>query len=129
MQRIADYLELLRNGDRDAAFFGLVEAEPEIVPKLIERFRAETNQEVREFLVEVIWQHRDPSTVPFLASTLGDADPDVWKQSLDGLVTIGTVEAVNALLAARKRSFSCEAERDEFLAWIDEAIEQINSKY
>ena len=128
IQRVAGFLDRFRNGDCEAAFFGLIESGRETLPILMEAFHAETDRKVRDFLVEVIWQHRDESAIPFLASVLNDSEPAVWKQAIDGLVTLASVEAANALRAARSRQFARKADRDEFQQWIDEAIEQVNNQ-
>lgn len=67
---IADYLERFRLGDRDGAFFGLLEMGHEVLPVLMSSFRAERDSRVRAFLVEVIWQNRQDSTVAFLGEAL-----------------------------------------------------------
>lgn len=70
-------------------------------------------------LVEAIWQHRQPSVIGFLADVLGDPVPVVWKQALDGLVTLASPESMRVLRSAADNE--CDAERR---AWIEEAIEQ-----
>jgi hypothetical protein len=109
-------LELFSSGDRVTPFFNLVEADRAIVPLLIEAFNSGIDSEVREFLVEVIWQRGHPSTVPFLESALNDPEPAVWKQALDGLVTLGTIDAIEALHRARSRYSPTESDRREFQA-------------
>jgi hypothetical protein len=82
------YLSLFRKGRGDA-FFGLIEANSTIIPDLIDTYRVEPDASVRELLVEVVWQHRQASTIPFLGEALHDAEPVVWKQAIDGLVSLG----------------------------------------
>ena len=64
------------------AFHGLLEMENTVVPALIDGFHNEDDADTREFLVEVIWQHRQVSAIPFLSETLFDEDPAVWKTGL-----------------------------------------------
>ena len=74
---------------------------------------------VRSLLVEATWQHRNPSVIGFLADALRDPMPVVWKQALDGLVTLASPESMRVLRSAADQE--CDAER---CAWIEEAIEQ-----
>ncbi len=122
MPQVADCLERFQRGDRDGAFFGLLEMEHGIVPDLIARFRGEPDRRVREFLVEVIWQHRQPSAIPFLGEVLRDSEPAVWRQALDGLATLGSPAALEVLREARMQQESAVL-RD----WLDEAIERVES--
>lgn len=120
--QVADYLHLYRQGDRDAAFFGLLEADHEVLPELIAAFRAEPDSRVRAFLVEVIWQYREPSVVPFLGEALRDSEAVVWRQALDGLVTFASPAALEVLRSASRSA------TDEFSGWLDEAIEQVEQQ-
>jgi len=117
--QVADYLHRYRQGDCDLAFFGLLEADHEVLPELIAAFRVEPDGRVRAFLVEVIWQHREPSVVPFLGEALRDSESDVWRQALDGLVTLASPAALEVLHSARRLA------TDEFSGWLEEAIEQV----
>jgi hypothetical protein len=124
---ITDYLRLFREGNHDAAFFGLVEMDHSILPDLIAIFHRESDSQVREFLVEVIWQHRQRTAIPFLGEALQDVDPKVWKEALNGLVTLASKEALEVLRTAKTRQFPRKRDTDEFSSWIDEAIEQVQS--
>ncbi len=75
---------------------------PSALPILIDAFRREPDNSVRAFLLNVIWEFRSPASIPVLAEALNDPDPEVWKQALDGLVTIKSKEARNALQAAKR---------------------------
>src|SRR5262245_43265713 len=68
--QVADYLSRYRRGDREAAFFGLLETDHAILPELVAAFRSESDSRVRAFLVEVIWLHRQQSVIPFLGEAL-----------------------------------------------------------
>jgi HEAT repeat protein len=126
--QIAEYLQRFRNGDRDGAFYGLVEMEHGVLPELMATFRSERDSRVREFLVEVIWQHRQASAIPFLKEALNDGAAAVWKQALDGLVTLASSAALEVLRDARTRQFTTDREMEEFRHWLDEAIEQAESE-
>jgi len=106
----------------DNAFHTLIEAEPEILPMLIQQFTASSDGADRSKIIEVIWQHRIKATIPFLASALHDPHPEVWKQALDGLVAIGGVESHNALAVFRSNLLNDTERR----SWAEEAIGQIS---
>jgi hypothetical protein len=116
---LRDYVDRARSGDADAAFHGLRELDRSTIPTLEAIYRAEADPAVRALIVRVIWEHRDPSAVGFLADALKDPEPEVWKAALDGLVTLGTSDSAAALASARE---IVDAERR---AWIEEAIGQI----
>jgi hypothetical protein len=122
---VESLLARLRDGDYDV-FHSLIEADSSIIPEIIDAYRVEKDASVRELLVEAVWQHRQASTIPFLGEALHDAEPAVWKQAIDGLVTLGTSECIDALRIAKGRTFSRPVEADEYCSWIDEAIGQIN---
>lgn len=112
----------------DDAFHSLIEAEDAVVAFLIEAFCAEPEPHRRALLVNIIWEHRLPETVEFLAEALQDAVPAVWKSALDGLVTLGGTSSIGVLRSARdscQRGGEKEAAK---LRWIDEALEQTAQK-
>ena len=117
---VSQLVNALCDGDDDA-FHTLIEADRAIIPLLIQQFTAQTYGADRARIIEVIWQHRDKATIPFLAWALNDPHSDVWKQALDGLVTIGGIESRNALIGFR----SDIAVDNERASWADEAIGQI----
>lgn len=117
---VAQLVESLCDGN-DNAFHTLIEAENAIVPLLIQQFATHACGADRAHIIEVIWQHRNQATIPFLASALRDPNPDVWKHALDGLVAIGGIESRDALIDFR----SDISEDIERASWADEAIGQI----
>lgn len=118
------YLKEFRKGNFQNTLCGLTSMEDDILPELIAAFKKEQDEPTREFLVEVIWQRRQQSVIPFLAEVLYDPNPDIWKKALDGLVTLASPQAIDALRSARTRQFKCEQDAEEYRTWIDEAIEQ-----
>src|SRR5262249_58337453 len=92
-----------RLGQAEDAFFGLIAADPGIVPVLIEAFAREENRGIRAQILQYIWQHRRPEDIGFLAELLSDSEKAVWQEALDGLVAIGGREAIQALQAARTK--------------------------
>ena len=117
--QVADCLGRYRQGDREGAFFGLVETDHAVLPDLMAAFRTESDSRVRAFLVEVIWQHRQQSVIQFLGEALHDSEPVVWRQALDGLVTLASPAALEVLRSARQSG------TDEFRSWLAEAEKQI----
>lgn len=69
-----------------------------------------------------MWQHRDFSIIPFLAEALGDEAPEVWKQALDGLVTLASPAARQVLCDAQVRLQS----RKDMHTCLNEALEQVD---
>lgn len=124
----AFYLELMLNGHADDAFFSLIEADPAVLPVLIEAFAKDENHPIRAQIVQCIWHHRRQETISFLAEVLNDPEPCVWKEALDGLVAIGSAEASQAVQAARTRIPAERARRGITIEWIDEALEQLRER-
>lgn len=127
--QIACYLEMFRGGDADNAFHGLLEIGRDVLPELMEVFRSERDIEVREFLVGVIREYRERSVIPFLGEALSDAEPRIWRQALDGLVTLASPAALEVLRAARIRQLPTRRATEEFRRWLEEAIEQAETVY
>jgi hypothetical protein len=113
-RQIHHYLDVFRRGDRDTAFHGLLEMDRRILPELMAAFRIEHDIAVREFLVEIVWQSRDESIIPFLAEALIDPEPRIWRQALNGVVALASPAALDALRAARTRHV-LDSARDENL--------------
>ena len=116
---VAEYVRRYREGRRDDAFFGLLEAGADVLPELIAAFRKESDSRVRAFLVEVMWQHRQQSVIPILGEALRDPEPLVWRQAMDGLVALASPAALEVLRSARQFG------NDEFRGWLAEAIDQV----
>ncbi len=128
MSEVAEHLDRFRAGDREGAFFGLIETGVAILPDLIAAFHGEQDARVREFLVEVIWQNREPSVIPFLGEALHDPEAAVWKQALDGLVALATPAALDTLRAAAERQSATPERTGEFREWLAEGIAQVESQ-
>lgn len=76
---IAFYLEQFRQGHGDDAFHGLLELDHAALRDLAQTFQTSTDTSMRAFLLNVIWQHRQPSEIPLLAESLFDSEPKVWQ--------------------------------------------------
>ena len=132
MQRFAPqieyYLEMVRRGDTDNAFHGLLELDHEILPELMAAFRSEQDTDVRELLVNVIREYREPSVLPFLGEALLDSGPRIWKEALNGLVALASPASLDVLRAARTLRFPKQHDTEEFRRWLEEAIEQAEAE-
>jgi hypothetical protein len=126
--QIAYYLEMFRSGDTDNALHGLLEIDRDILPELMAVFRSEQDIGVRELLVEVIWEYRERSVIPFLGEALSDTEPRIWRQALNGLVTLASPASLDILRAAGTRQFPTQRETEEFRRWLEEAIEQAEAE-
>ncbi|MDB6065563.1 MAG: hypothetical protein JWR26_1771 [Pedosphaera sp.] len=93
----------------------------------MEIFQSENTPDIRGELIRIIWQDRQPSTIPFLGKALSDSSPEVWKSALDGLVAVSSPEAIPILKAALNRVLSTKRKTDTFRKWVEEAIEQLTA--
>lgn len=123
---VAHYLEQHRRGDGDA-FFSLIDGSDVLGP-LADAFHSEESAEAREFILDVVREHRRPQSFELLAEGLEDEEERVWKSALDGLVTLGLTmskeTALSVLQSARGRLDSGDASASVRREWLDEAIEQ-----
>ena len=119
-------LEKFRRGDKESAFFDLLEMPGYVLPKLIEVFRGERKPASRALLVKVAWERRDRSVIPFLGEVLMDSKEQVWQEALNGLVAFASKEALAILQQARNREFKKESDGRRFRLWLDEAIGQVH---
>jgi hypothetical protein len=118
-------LKEFRSGDKEAAFFELLEMPGDVLPIMIDIFRSERLSEVRAFLVKVAWQRRDESVISFLGEALNAAEEEIWQEALDGLVTFSSQESLQVLQSARSRKFANDSASRHFHVWLEEAIQQI----
>lgn len=119
MEAVSDCVARARSGAVEPAFHGLRELGPDALPAMQSAYHVEPDPIVRAMIIEAIWQHRQPSTIGFLAEALRDPAPPVWKQALDGLVTLASPDSIHRLESARDRETDPERR-----AWIEEALEQ-----
>jgi hypothetical protein len=124
-REINEIVDNFRSGDEASAFFTLIELPGNVLPALIEIFRAEPTAEVRAFLVKAAWERREEAVVPFLGEALGEPEDEVWQQALDGLVAFASKESLEILKHARNRKFVNASDGKRFRLWLDEAIAQV----
>lgn len=94
------------------------------LPWVVEAYRCESDGPRRERLIHCLWQFRDIAALPTLSAALRDPDERVWKEALDGIVTVGgdaTLRLLEEAHATGPRDERAKT-RDR---WIDEAITQI----
>lgn len=123
------YLDALRTGDEECAFFGLLDLGEDAVPVLIEQAAKRENRDIRATLANVICQWRQPSSVDFLGQAMTDDNPAVWKQALDGLVTIGGPAALAWLAKTRACLERGELHNGLTTEWLDDAAEQLDAAW
>jgi hypothetical protein len=125
-EQIQYYVEQYRKGDQETAFHGLIELGHEATARLIECFHKSSDNHLRTFIVRVIRNYQDPSSVDFFKDALFDPNPDVWKEAMDGLVSLASQPSMEALQSARERCFANPQDMNMFRDWLEEAIQQIN---
>jgi len=118
------FIRKYHNGDEEEAFFGLVDLGLDVLPDLLARFHAEVDFRERAFLLKISRNIGEPTSVSLMGEALHDQNPDVWKEALDGLVTLASPQALNVLYSARSNRLDND---DVFQEWLDEAIEQIEA--
>jgi hypothetical protein len=129
VMKLETCLELAKTGHRERAFQSLFDLGEVAIPQLAESYRTQSDPAVRALLVEVIWQLRSPASIAFLAEALQDPDPQVWKQALDGLTTLASLESLRVLESARDRIRIPEGDGDgDFQAWVEGAIEDVSGR-
>ena len=92
---IAYYIELLPT--KVGALQCLIQVDAEALPIIYAAYDRATEPSIRWALVKAVWEHREPSSVPFLARALHDPSDEVWNEAITGLVTIGSDDARAAL--------------------------------
>jgi HEAT repeat protein len=121
-EEIAELIAQLHGPQGESAQCSLTSM-PETLSMVAAACRAEREPERRAMLIHCLWQYRNPAAVPTLGSALRDADDQVWKEALDGLVTLGGAEAARVLRDARAALVGDETRVKR--EWLEEAIEQL----
>jgi HEAT repeat protein len=118
---IAEWIAALHGSSSEQSFCRLKSA-PEALRHLIEALDREPDARRRATLVHFLWQLRDPAALPTIATALEDVDERVWKEALDGVITLGSQAALELLEARRGvQSSSSSVKR----RWLEEAIDQV----
>jgi hypothetical protein len=119
-EKVSYHLGELGGPNSEDAWHSLQECGQAALPYLYDAFRRSTNTAMRSVLVNLAWQTRSSQALPFLAEALADREPGVWKQALDGLVTLGGEPARRIL---RDAKVVAEADKAD---WIDEALQHVD---
>lgn len=119
-ERVAQLLGDLEGPYAESVVCALTEL-PGALPILADAYHSETDHRRRQMVVHILWQFRDLAALPTLAVALSDPDDRVWKEALDGIVTLGGPSALRVLLEARAALSEAQVRR----GWIDEAIDQV----
>lgn len=106
--------------DQDA-LCSLTSLPSEALRFVAEAYHRETDGRRRQFLIQALWQFRDAAALSTLAAALKDPDDRVWKEALDGVVTVGGLAGLRVLEEARDDLPGSRTKRE----WIDEAIAQV----
>jgi hypothetical protein len=98
------------------------------LPHFIAAIKEERDPRRRSRLIRVVWQFRDRSALPILAEALQDPDEQVWRDTLDGIVTLGGDQALQLLHDAQRAMLGVgEPLAVTKRSWIEEAIEQVQA--
>ena len=112
------YLGEFRAGRCDDAFHSLIEADPAVIPDLINAYEDTSDLNTRVFVIEVISKFRLDSSLCFLRHALRRDEARIWKAALNGMVIAESLEAVDAM----DHVLSSVQDSDK-REWIEEAID------
>jgi hypothetical protein len=121
-EEVRYWIQRFREGDQEGAFFGLLEMAA--TADLVGLFQLTTERDLRRFLAHTIRNMNDPAAVSFFEEAVYDADPEVSKEGMDGLVSLATQSSLEILEAAKNRQFGDQNDTLRFREWVEEAIEQ-----
>jgi hypothetical protein len=125
LEEYAAYYLARLEGD-PSALDSLTEADPTIVPILLNAFRSERRPRLRRLMIlSAIIIYRDPASIEYLAEALHDPVFEVWDTALAGLIALDRPECLAILEAARRRRFERETEDTYFRTLLEEAIEAV----
>jgi HEAT repeat protein len=118
--RVTELVEQLHSHGGAGALCNLTSLGTVAIPLVTAAYDRETQPARRATLVHALWEFRDRAALPALAAALRDPDDRVWKEALDGIVTLGGTLALEVLQEAR---VAVETFPDAELRrqWIDEA--------
>ncbi|MEO8612378.1 MAG: HEAT repeat domain-containing protein [Chloroflexota bacterium] len=117
-------MQQFRRSKNEDTFFALIHLDESQVHDLIKAYLAETRVDIKALLVEIISHYKQPTSLNFLASALQAAHPQVWKNALDGIVSIGGKISIQ-ILEEEKQRLASEKRFGERIEWIEEALQQL----
>ncbi len=114
------YVDKLKGKDSESALHTLMELPNKAIPILMELYRSQDSQEIKQDIVHSIWQHRDQDALLWLIGILEKEESElIWQEALDGIITLkGTRELAKISTKNPEKAFS-----------IQEAIELIEDGY
>ena len=95
----------------------LIELGPQAISLVAPYFQQERDASVRKALVHIASQTNSANAISLITEALNDVEPSVWKEALDGLVSLGGPKVLEVMRQAGRRA-PVKAE------WFDEAIVQ-----
>jgi hypothetical protein len=122
---ISFYLRQYRQSKSEDAYFALIHLDEAQLPDLMVAYHHEVDVDIRALLVEVVSHYKQPNTLDFLRTALQNAHPSIWKNALDGIVSIGGQRGIEILEEEKQRQLADKASADR-IEWIEEAIQQIH---
>jgi HEAT repeat protein len=112
-----------------SAYHSLIELGPQVLPELTRRFAESREIAFRAALVGLARNIRSADALPLLDRALQDESPVVWKEALDGLVTLASPTSVRLLEEALDRTPPGDVSVEEWISWVQEALQQARSGY
>jgi hypothetical protein len=123
-EQVHYWIQRFQEGDHEGASYGLLGLDAPATADLVQIFHETTDRDLRRFLAWIIRRSNDPAAISFFEEVIYDADPDVWKEGMDGLVCLATQPALKILETAMSRQFVNQKDAMRFREWLEEAIEQ-----
>lgn len=122
--RAAQLLIELHGAEPEDAVCAIRELPAEGLSVVADGYRRESDGSRRQVIIHALWESRNPAVLSTLSLALSDPDDRVWKEALDGIVTLGGSQARQILERARD-ALADQPELLERRTWVHEAIEQM----
>jgi hypothetical protein len=114
------YLGMARRGQVESGFFDLIDLDKSVLAMLEQEFRSEKDPSIQALIIKAVWSARWPGSIPCLTEALSDPHPQVWNESLDGLVALASPETSRVVESA-----IASATDPKRRVLLQEALEQI----
>ena len=111
------------------SYHRLIELGAQVLPELTRRFVDARDVAFRAALVELAGQLRSADALPLFETALQDPSPEVWKQSLDGLVALASPASILLLEEASRRVPPGTTSAMDWESWIREALQQARAAH
>ena len=102
---------------------------PQVLPEPTRRLTESGDGAFRGALVGLARNIRSADALPLLDRALQDESPVVWKEALDGLVTLASPASVRLLEEALDRTPPGDVSVEEWTSWVREALQQARADY